>query len=191
MTGRLPGPLGLTAVTGLNFGLIVGPPVRANIWTKAARRAMSEFGEAVLRQALKNTSRRVLGKLFTGSREWIKAFEHISEHFVLKFIAKKETHTVFVTGLRSRQALEPLIRQTAKGYSHRWVGQSIVHSVKAGRPVIALEREFSQIIGETYKHEMRNGVKVAVKTADCKILRVILDITGKPITAYPVSGFGP
>lgn len=181
MGGKTPGPLGITAVSGLSAGLHL-PQFFANIATKAAR----EVGKDILKLALKRAGTRIAGKILIKSKAWGKAFLHIAEHFSVEPLLKKGTHTLFKAPLRNRAAVEALIVKAVKNPSRKIVSRATVHGVRAGRPVIIIEREFTEVIGETFKQAVGEEAK---KIADCKILRVIVDITGRPITAYPVEAF--
>lgn len=45
MSGQIPGPLGSSAISGLNFGLDVGTPIRPNLWTPG--RALRGLGTLI------------------------------------------------------------------------------------------------------------------------------------------------
>src|SRR6185295_17526381 len=98
-------------------------------------------------------------------------FVHIAEHFSLKLVSQKATHSVFVAALRNRAALEKMIIKTVKGPSRKLISRATVDGVKAGRPIIILERQFAEVIGETL-----------VKDAAGKVTRaVVKDAAGKVI----------
>jgi hypothetical protein len=111
---------------------------------------------------------------------------HIAEHFSLRVLSEKAAHTVFALPLRSRQALEPFIAKTVRGAGKRTITRATIDGVAAGRPVIVLEREFPQVLGETFR---KNAQGNAERVAECRILRVIYDWTGRPVTVYPVETF--
>jgi hypothetical protein len=139
------------------------------------RKLAREVGEGVVRLSSKKAASRILGKLATNSRAWRKAFEHISLHFGP--IAGKPSHSVFESAFRNRGAVEGLIRTAIRKLGRAPIaGRLTVHGVPEGTPCVLLEKEFKDVIGKI------NG-------RDCKILRIIVDYTGKPITAYPVDKF--
>lgn len=173
--GLFPASLGRSILSGLPL----------NVWTKTARRAAQEAGKGFLKLALRRSASRLTGKMLTGSKAWAVAFKHIAEHFSLGPLATKATHTVFVQVFRNKKACEALIAQAVKGPSRRYISRATVHGVTAGRPVIILEREFQHLVGETFSKAAPEAKPVA-----CRILRVIVDFTGKPITAYPIEVFG-
>ncbi len=157
-----------------------------NIWSKTAIEAAKEVGARALRVGLRRAGAKTIAKLMIESSAWKRAFVHIAEHFAIDAIKEKGQHTVFTLALRSTEAIKPLIVATAKGPSHKYISRALVHSVRAGKPVIVLERVFQEVIGETFKEIEENGVKKIVKTADCKVMRIILDLKGTPLSAYPV-----
>lgn len=147
---------------------------------------IKETGEALAKLALKKAGKRLASKLFLKSRAWQKAFVHVAEHFNLKALAQKAVHTVFVDALRSRGALEGFLKETALKPTRKIISRMTIDGVPAGKPVVVLEREFSQVIGETFAKTQGGQIE---RKAACKILRIIVDFTGRPITAYPVSEF--
>jgi hypothetical protein len=132
---------------------------------------------------------RMAGKILTGSAAWTKAFEHVILHFSEKEIFEKggqaATHGVFKAALRSRSALEALISTAVRRPSSIKVGKLAVHGVFDGRPCVLLEREFADVIGEELRRE---GGQIVSRT-EAKILRIIMDVNGKPVTAFPVASF--
>lgn len=125
------------------------------------------------------------GKLLLGSGAWIKAFEHIAEHFERKWVYTKGTHGIFTAALRSRGALEPLVKIAVTKPSRKIAGRVAVNGVFSGRICVILEREFAEVIGQ----ELKLAADGTVSEVDAKILRVITDIYGKPVTAFPVASF--
>jgi hypothetical protein len=181
--GRVPGALGMSWLSGHPAGLRIRTPILGNIWTKGAQKAASELGKDLLKLALRRAGSRLAGKILIESKAWQKAFLHIAEHFTLDLLKEKASHTIFTAALRNRTAVERLIITTVKGPSHRAITRATIDGVAAGRPVIILERVFQEVIGEEFK---RQGGELVLQN-QCKILRVIIDITGRPVTAYPVS----
>jgi hypothetical protein len=176
-TGAFPSALGLSVTSGL----------LANIWTRTAKRAAQDVGEAALKQMLRKAGTKLVGKIFLKSQAWKVAFVHVAEHFTLKALATKETHTVFVKALRSEKALEKLIVKAIRGPSRKYISRATVHNVTAGKPVIILEREFKEVIGETFARSATGPVR----RGECRFLRVIVEVaTGRPVTAYPIEALG-
>ncbi len=139
------------------------------------RKVAREVGEKIMRLSSKKAASRILGKMASNSRAWGKAFEHISEHFAPA--AGKASHAIFEPALRNRGAVEGLIRSALKKLGRApVVGKLTVDGVPAGKPCVLLEKEFKGVIGK-------------IDGRDCKILRIIVDYTGKPVTAYPVEKF--
>jgi hypothetical protein len=153
-------------------------------WGKASRKLAEEVSARLIRLAVRKAGTRMAGKLLIGSGPWIKAFEHIAEHFERKWVFQKGTHGVFASALRSRGALEPLIKIAVTKPSRTVAGRVAVNGVFSGRICVILEREFAEVIGVELKHS--GG---ALSEVEAKILRVIVDINGKPITAFPVASF--
>ena len=154
-------------------------------WGKVARKTAEEVSVRLVRQAIRKAGSRMAGKILVGSAAWLKAFEHIAEHFAENLVVEKGTHGVFKAALRSRGALEPLVSQAVRRPSSTLVGRAAVHGVFAGRICVILEREFAEEIGE----ELRVEAGGVIKRTGAKILRVIVDVRGKPITAFPVTKF--
>jgi len=142
-----------------------------------------EIGRQIAVKALTAAAKKAATKLARGSRAWTKAFTHIAQHFNPSLFGNRVTHGVFVSALRRKDLLEPLIEETLKK-GRRQITKAVVHDVAEGRPVVIIEREFEQIIGVT---RFRRGEGVVAE--NCRILRVIVDVTGTPVTAYPVTEF--
>jgi hypothetical protein len=175
-TGRVPG-----ALLGLHGS-------GTNIYAQSvpiAKAVVKEIGKRAAALALKKAGSRLAGKLFLNSREWIKAFEHIAEHFSLRALATKATHSVFLASLRNKSAVEGLINQALRGPTRKYLWRLKIANevIPLGRPCVMIEREFAQVIGETFENV--GGQFVKKEGADCKWLRIIVDYTGRPITAYP------
>jgi hypothetical protein len=153
-------------------------------WGKASRKLAEEVSENVVRLAIRRAGARLAGKILVGSNAWRKAFEHIAEHFEARFVYQKGVHGVFVSALRSREALEPLVKLAVTKPSRKAVGRASVNGVFSGRVCTIIEREFTEAIGEELRLE--KGVLTSV---EAKILRIIVDVRGKPITAFPVASF--
>jgi len=155
-------------------------------WKAAARKAEKVAGKRLVALALRKAGSRIAGKLLTGSKEWTKAFEHIAEHFSEEALQHKISHSVFRATLRSRSLLEPLLKDAVLKPSRKVVSQLRLHGVSLGRVCVIIEREFADVIGEDITHTAEGVVR-----RPAKILRVVVDITGRPITAFPVLEFLP
>jgi hypothetical protein len=138
--------------------------------TAFGRKAIQAIGKGAFKLGSKKAASRILGKIAVGSKEWRKAFEHIALHFAP--MEGKTVHAVFKETYRSEAGVAKLIREAI---------------TRLGRAPVAgegstyiLEKEFKQAIGT---------VKIGDKVHDCKILRIIVDYTGKPLSAYPVKDF--
>jgi hypothetical protein len=154
-------------------------------WGKVSRKLAQGGSARLIRLIIRKGGSKIAGKILLGSGPWIKAFEHIAEHFERKWVFQKGTHGVFLSALRSRGALEPLIKIAVTKPSRKIVGRTAVNGVFAGRVCVILEREFAEAIGQELKLEAGG----AVSELEAKILRVIVDINGKPVTAFPVASF--
>ena len=118
-----------------------------------------------------------LGTSRRNSRDWNKALEHVALHFRPISIELKKKHGVFEPKFRTREAVEALISKALTKLGRKPVVTRLtIDNVPAGKPAVILEKEFTEIIGHEGDHE-------------CKILRIIVDFTGRPITACPVGKF--
>ena len=124
----------------------------------------------------KKAGSRILGHIARNSRVWEKALEHIALHF--KPMAGKAAHVIFEPKFRNMKAIEELVTKamTKLGWKPVVTQLTDAAGVAVGKPAVILEKEFAEVIG-------RKGA------TECKILRVIVDFTGRPITAYPVDKF--
>jgi len=155
----------------MSFGATVG------------RKIVKQIGKKLTKLSLKKAGSRIVGKINVKSRFWNRAFEHIALHF--KPVAGKVSHAVFEPAFRSRTAVEKLIKSVVSKASRAPVlTKATIDGVPLGKPVVILEKEFSEVIG---KITVEQSGKLVEKPL--KILRVIVDYTGKPITAYPVEKF--
>ncbi len=170
--GRIPGAL--CSVVGSGHGIYAAA---------VPKQAIKELGKGGARLLLKKGASRFFSKVAMQSKAWGKAFEHIAEHLSLKAAAAKATHTVFAEAFRNRAAVEKLIMQAAKKYSKKYVRQMPVHGESIGRWCVVIEKEFPEVIGETF--ELIGGQVVKRANGDCRWLRLVIDYTGRPITAYP------
>lgn len=178
-TGRIPGPLNLATSSGLGIYAQAAKVVKTVVRKTVAR----EVGERVAELGLKKAGSRLAGKLFLNSKPWVKAFEHIAEHFSLKAAAAKASHTLFVTSLRNKSAVEGLIKKALKAPTKKYLSRLTVSGQAVGRPCVVIEKEFAEVIGETFEKVGAEFVKK--EGGDAKWLRIVVDITGRPITAFP------
>lgn len=149
--------------------MLVGPA------KKVGQVVIKEIGKRLPKLAAKKAGSRIVGHMTRNSRAWTKAFAHMRTHF--KNIPGKPSHAIFVKKFRNEAALKQLIRQAATTPSRKAVTTKLkVGAENIGRPAVIIEREFSQAIGN-------------IGNEACKILRIVVDFTGRPITAYPVNKF--
>jgi hypothetical protein len=156
----------------------------ANLGTKGARKlarklAERELGRAISKIAFGKRTLRFVGK------QWEFAFKHITEHFSAKTaLLTRKTAGVYLARFRSEGAVQNLIKSAVARSSNRLFTRSFVHTVAAGEPVTIVEREFSFVIGESFKQLATGEI---VKEGECKVLRVIFNVAGEVITAFPVT----
>jgi hypothetical protein len=138
---------------------------------RVVKKFENEIGTKRFKTMGKKAASRILGKLAVGSKPWAKAFEHIAKHFGP--IADKPSHGIFLKELRNRPAIERLIRTAL----NRLGRAPVVTRLENVAPSVILEKEFPDVIGVTQKGEL------------CRILRIVVDYTGRPISAFPVPEF--
>jgi len=174
---RVAGVLG----TGLAAGL-TGIHVFADVKGAAERAVVKEVSRRFFQRALRNVGRKVAGHLVRESRAWQKAFLHIAEeHFSEQ--AEKLVNGVFLSKFRNQESIEQLLREAVRGAQRRIVLPAGHPDNTSGKAVIRLEIQFfEKIVGERFKDDVGRMVP-------CKFLRVFLDLTGRPITMFPVTGF--
>ncbi len=138
----------------------------------AVLREIPHFAQMMVKKSVS----RLTGKMLIGSKQWREALEHIADHF--RPIAGKPTHTVFVSKYANNQGVSDLISRALNSLGRQpIVSRLTVAGKSVGKPCVIMEKEFSEVIGKSEKG------------GDCKILRIIMDFTGRPITAYPVKEF--
>ncbi len=143
--------------------------------TKIGQRVVKELGKKVASLGVKNANSRVLGHLTRNSAEWKKALGHITLHFSTKPSLTKPLHSVFAKTFRNGDAVKELIRQAVTKPSHRALSTNLrVNGNEIGRPGAYIVRHFKQAIG------VQNGEA-------CHFLRVLVDYTGRIVTAYPAT----
>lgn len=144
--------------------------------TFIARQVEKQIGKKLARLMAKKAGSRILGHIARKSRVWSSALEHIALHF--RPIAGKAAHAIFEPKYRNIQAVEDLVTRAISKLGRKPVVAKLTDAagVAVGKPAVILEKEFAEVIG-------RKG------TVECKILRIIIDFTGRPITAYPVDKF--
>ena len=191
--GRIPGVLGASLTGGRSArtlnSLVTTQAIQLaqlrGVGKGVGKQVVKQIGKRLTALALRKAASRIVGKMATNSRFWVKAFEHIALHFSEDALASKAVHAVFLKKFCSKAAVEDLIRQGASKAGRRTLSKATFGGVPIGTPVVVLEREFSQVIG----HELTKAAGGAVTRVECKILRIIVDFTGRPITAFPVSKF--
>ena len=148
--------------------------------------AIGKAGKGLLKggasAALKKARSRMFGKLALGSSGWTKAFPHIAEHFTEAALKSKPVHAIFAKKFASENGLKGLLQQAISKPSRTFLSRETVDGVASGRIVVLVEREFGEAIGEEV-------VRQTGKREPCKILRIVIDLAGNPITAYPVKKF--
>lgn len=139
------------------------------------RKVGKEIGKRLTKLASKKAASRLLGKLAVDSKPWRKAFQHIALHF--EPMAGKPAHAVYEAAYRSKAGVEELLRRALSSLGRAPVVSKLtIDGVPAGTPCVILEKEFKEVIGK-------------IGDKPCKILRIVVDFTGKPITAFPVEKF--
>ncbi len=199
MGAGVPGVIGASEVSGMNLA-ILGTAIYANLASKGARKAAAKLAERELGRAILKIAFTKRNISFA-HKAWTVAFTHIAEHFGTKAAIGKATHGVFLKALRNRAAVEGLVKSAVGRSSNRVISRRFVHQLTIGEPVIIVEREFGEVIGEAFKMEggkivkatekvIENGVERVIWNGDCKVLRVIYNIYGRPITAFPIRAIG-
>ena len=140
-----------------------------------AKKALKEIGKKAAKIAVRKAGSRFFGHITRKSRFWSKAFEHIAEHF--EPAANKASHAIFEPKFRNVEAIETLLKKALSGPTrHPVLTKLTIDGVPAGKPAVVIERQFTEVIGRAGK-------------AECRILRIVVDFTGRPITAFPVDKF--
>jgi hypothetical protein len=178
---RIAGALG----TGLAAGL-TSMHVFADVKGAAGKVVVKAVTRKFFQRALRNVARRVGGHLIRESRAWQKAFAHIAEqHFSEQ--AEKLVNGVFLSKFRNQESIEQLLREAVRGAQRRTVLPAGHPDNTSGRAVIRLEIQFfEKIVGEKFVQLTKDD---AGRMVPCKFLRIFLDVTGRPITMFPVTGF--
>lgn len=127
---------------------------------------------------VRNSSKRLAGIVRRDKGHWQKAYRHIAEHFRAAGRSVKNSHGVFARKFRSETEIKSLLRKVASGVSRApVVSLERIGGKSIGRPVVLLQKKFSRPI----------GIDAKGKPAD--ILVVVMDYTGRLLTAYPVSRY--
>ncbi len=128
---------------------------------------------------MKKAGARVAAHIARNSRVWKKAFKHIQLHFTKKGGAGKTSHAVFASKFQTEVAVKKLVATTASKPSRKAVLSKATNAggQQVGRPCVVIEREFAEVIGTDHLGK------------PAKILRLVVDYTGRPLTAFPVSSF--
>lgn len=151
------------------------PGPQETLISKAGRWAVKEIGERLARLAVKKAGTRVLGHIARNSKEWRKAFEHIAEHFGP--VPGKAVHAIFEPKYCSKEAIEELVKKAlGKPGRSPVLSKLTIDGVPMGKPAVVIEREFVEVIGREGDTELR-------------ILRIVVDFTGRPVTAFPTKAF--
>jgi hypothetical protein len=193
---RLPGPAGVNNVVTRYSGftrpaqsMLVAGPVLTSPPVGIYRKVTRQIGKKLTKLALQKARSRILGNLLRDSKTWKKAFKHIALHFDEKLVHKKAAHTVFKRAHRSKGAVEELLAKVARKPDRavQLSKATNLDGVANGIPVVILEKRIESVgtklvlktdaVGEIIEHETVH------------ILRVVVDYTGRVITAYPVKEF--
>ena len=141
------------------------------------RKVSKEIGRRGMKLMVRKSGSRLLGHLQRNSRVWRKAFEHIKLHF--KQVPGKSSHTLFAPKYRTEAAVRELVRKAASKPSHAPViTKQTVAGLPEGTPCVIIDRVFKHAIGTT-----ADGLPAHT-------LRVVVDFTGKPVTAFPMRAAG-
>jgi len=139
------------------------------------KKAVKEIGKRAAKLAVRKAGSRFFGHITRKSRVWLKAFEHIAEHF--DAVPGKASHAIFEPKFRSMEAIENLLKKALSGPSrHPILTKLTIDGVPAGKPAVVIERQLTEVIGRSGKTE-------------CRILRIVVEFTGRPVTAFPVDKF--
>ncbi len=137
--------------------------VLTKAFSRIVRRGGSRLAGSTVRHEMKRSAARAATAIEKHGID-SRTFQHVSAHFVPN--PDKPSHSVFKAALRGKAKIEELVSQTLRKGSvepHLSVSDS-------GRFAFVYERKFAEAIGE--KGE--------------SVLRVVLDESGKLITAYPL-----
>lgn len=156
---------------------------------KMLERIGGAIGSGAARTALRNAGGRVTGKLLTATDRWDRLSKYVRKHFNEKLFRRgeRDVHGVFAKKYRDPQRLQDLVRQAADKPSHApYLSRLTRNGKPVGQPAIVIERDFGKEIGYSL---VRNDKTGEITTESCSILKIITDITGNPISIYPVSKF--
>ena len=73
------------------------------------KKVIKEIGKKAAKMAVRKAGSRFFGHITRKSRVWLKAFEHIAEHF--EPAAGKASHAIFEPKFRSLEAVETLLKK--------------------------------------------------------------------------------
>ena len=134
--------------------------------------------------AEKKAGSRVMGFLTRRGSGLKDAMKHIAEHF--KPNSAKPTHSTFLKKFATPDRVIDLMKQAVSKPSRNPILTRLTNpsGEPTGKAVLIIEREFSKYIGEA---AVKEGGEILTKKT--KILRIITDLTGRPITAHPVADF--
>ena len=123
-------------------------------------------GSRLLYQAAARRALRRLSKF--GIDEFVAS--HIAEHFTM--VAGKVSHSLFVSSLRSTKAVTGLVTEVLK----KGASAPILSATDTGALAWVFEADLGRVIGSAGKASLTK-------------LRVVVDLKGRLITAFPISGF--
>lgn len=148
-----------------------------------ARRELNDFekklGTSVIKEVSGTEALRFILKAVKRFRKhagdpkkWLEAFKHIKLHFVAD--PNKPTHTIFAPQFRSSDAVKELIdRALEREDKLLRLSRRTQEGARVGQPSAQIEVRFDEAIGHTTAGD------------PCHFLRIITDLTGRPITAFP------
>jgi hypothetical protein len=133
---------------------------------------LKQLGARLSRKGLKDANRLLARHLRSDSKIWRQVIGHISRHFTddAARATANLSHGVFDKAFRSADSLKKLVLEACSKPS-----RAPHFSTWEGKPRIILEKEFTKVIGHVGKNN-----------EPTTIMRVIIDVTGKPITAFPI-----
>lgn len=167
---RIPGALGSNLAAG-----ITGMHIFLDIKGAVAKRVLTAAERELFKDALKKVGSRLAGHLARESPAWIRAFAHIAEQHFGEVVGKA-TNGIFLQEFRNPTAIETLVRQAATR-PERKVVLAASHALNtSGKPVIMVERTFGKVLGQ---------IGPQANAAECRVLRMFFDLTGRLQTAFP------
>jgi len=143
-----------------------------------AEQFVKEFGKKESRLMEEKILSRTLGHIKKGNK-LEKAMEHIGEHFHPD--KSKPKHTMFTEKFRDKEKVLELIKDAVANPSYKPILSRGTHEGQQVKDfVFIIEKEFPEEIGEVIKKEGKFPTKK---------MAVIVDKSGRLVSAYPVERF--